>query len=493
MRLGTGLIGAMHCTEGLTLARLDASGAIDPSFGVVASDARSMSGASFSQPRRLLQPDGQGFLVVGSAATGLGAVVERRLASGQLDPAYGSNGRTRLTITGRVFDLSDADGSVDRLGRTVVVARVDNRSLGDENAFAVIRLRRDGRVDPTFGARGTRFVETGGFRAGDDEESGTPHVTHHPDNSITVVAAWADRSSSSSGDELGLVHVRLSPAGDIVPNSRRVIELPGQTGQGISSVVPGPDGTSLVAYNMYDGERARTAVVRLTRTGLVDPTFGSSGVATMTPDAAFSDEGLELEPSTNGGVIVAWRDYSNDFDRDAFIIARLLRDGSRDTAFGRQGVFRRNLPDDVAMTTTRSGEIVLAWTDVRASDGVFMTHVMRLDDRGRPDGAFGRGGVAAFPVDRVGRPLAVLAHGDRPDLLTEQFDSTHDVWRLTSGGAIDQRFGDRGRVVVARDIFSVGGLRHELVPGPGASSAVVTVPYTGRVEAVATVTVTRVR
>jgi hypothetical protein len=145
------------------------------------------------------------------------------------------------------------------------------------------------------------------------------------------------------------------------------------------------------------------------------------------------------------------------------------------------------------MTTTRSGEIVLAWTDVRASDGVIMTHVMRLDDRGRPDSAFGRGGVAAFPVDRVGRALAVVAHGDRPDLLTEQSDSTRDVWRLTPRGTIDTRFGDRGRVVIDRDILSVGGLRHELVPGPGAATTIVTVPYTGRSEAAASVAVARVR
>lgn len=493
LRLGTGLIGAVHCTEGLTLARMDTSGVADTSFGVIASDTRPTSGASFSQPRRMLHPDGTGFLVVGSAGSGLGVVVERRLANGQLDPTYGSSGRTRLTITGRVFDLTEADGSIDRLGRTVIVARVDNRSLGDENAFAVLRLRRDGRVDTTFGSRGTRFVEAGGFRPGDHEESGPPHVTHHPDNSITLVAGWANQASALGDDEQGLVHVRLSSTGAVMPNSRRVVVLPGQTGPGISSVVPGPDGTTLVAYNTYDGERSRTAVVRLTRTGLVDPTFASAGAVSLTPDAAYSDERLVVAPATNGAVVVAWRNYSNDFDRDAFIIARLLPDGSRDAAFGRQGVFRRNLPDDVAMTTTRSGEIVLAWTDVRASDGVFMTHVMRLDARGRPDSAFGRRGVAAFPVERVGRPLAVVAHGDRPDLLTEHIDSTRDVWRLTSRGTIDTRFGDRGRVVVDRNILSVGGLRHELVAGPGATTTIVTVPYTGRSEAPASVVVTRVR
>lgn len=123
-------------------------------------------------------------------------VVAHVLANGQLDPAYGSNGRVTLALGNTDTYTALA---VDATGRALL-ARC-NSSYAE-----VMRLRADGGVDSTFGANGTARLATD---AGSGSCQGIGATRVDTDGHILV---FGSRRSSSS-DPIFLFVARFTAAG----------------------------------------------------------------------------------------------------------------------------------------------------------------------------------------------------------------------------------------------------------------------------------------
>ena len=111
-----------------------------------------------------IQPDGK-FLVAGSGSTmitGFDFVVLRYNADGSLDPTFGEGG---IVVVDFGYTNDYATGvAVDSHGRVVVAGYSIDNQLGpsDDAVVWVVRLKADGRIDPSFDGDGKQTVDFGG-------------------------------------------------------------------------------------------------------------------------------------------------------------------------------------------------------------------------------------------------------------------------------------------------------------------------------------------
>jgi uncharacterized delta-60 repeat protein len=150
-----------------TLARYLPDGRLDPSFGAGGISRHALWADGGLVYDLIVQPDGK-LVAVGSAypceyldCIVFGAV--RYLPDGRLDPSFSRNGRTRVSF-GYGQHLAHA-ATLQGDGKIVVAGA--GRVLHDPpaSAFAIARFRRDGRLDRSFSGDGRALVRFGRGRA----------------------------------------------------------------------------------------------------------------------------------------------------------------------------------------------------------------------------------------------------------------------------------------------------------------------------------------
>ena len=144
------LLGGFSGPEGgnIQVARLNANGAFDTTFGTAGIAAVDFGGTEFGEAIAR-QADGR-ILVVGRSS-GAGAVVARLRATGVLDPDFGGDGRVTLPGGGGV------NAVLVQPDRNIVVAGNASGSA----TMTVTRLKPDGSLDTGFGSGGTTTVAFG--------------------------------------------------------------------------------------------------------------------------------------------------------------------------------------------------------------------------------------------------------------------------------------------------------------------------------------------
>lgn len=177
--------------QGLTgpfvVARYEADGGLDPTFGGGTGFVTGPDGAAFAVA---IQPDGK-IVVAGVADTPTGNLrVARYLTNGDLDPTFGTDGVVTGPAGPGLVGSSDrdfTDVAIQPDGK-IVVASNDGSDPFSPN-FRVVRYLSNGDLDPTFGTGG---VVTGpaGLVNGDG-------VALMPDGKIIVAGATSDAGSSS--------------------------------------------------------------------------------------------------------------------------------------------------------------------------------------------------------------------------------------------------------------------------------------------------------
>jgi uncharacterized delta-60 repeat protein len=210
----------------------------------------------------------------------------------------------------------------------------------------------------------------------------------------------------------------------------------------------------------------------LPSTAMLDPSFGAGGVVT---GAALAANGNSLTPQfaalqPNGNIIVAG---SSDLFEGA--VARLTPAGVLDPSFGSGGLAGLSsgpggltLTEVSALAVDSQGRILLAGSALTAA-GDSATAIVRLTSDGAIDTTFGTGGFASCPISifelknlAVGPGDQVLAAGT--DL--SQSQAAVDVVRYTAAGALDPSFGSGGEAVATYGSGSSGSTLADLVGLP---------------------------
>jgi uncharacterized delta-60 repeat protein len=369
-------------------------------------------------------------------------------APGDLDPAFGNTGRADLASTGQLWSMDlGQDGEVlfsgqneycyyyyggceliDFSGKLLSDGSLDTdfaAAFADSSLVYDTALQSDGKV-----------VATGLARSG----SGTSQVTKIqvtrllPDGSLDTSFGDGGRVTISDGTtstEIGRSVLvdgqgRIVVAGSRSSNLLVARLLPngtldagfGNAGTYLSSdvvelasalvIASSPDGYRLLAHLPQSSSRvpgSRCVVYALTESGVLEPTFGTSGVVVMS-DFDATRECSSMASQSDGRWLLGGvgQRFASPFGPSSpkSFVARIMPDGSRDDTFVAE---TGSLSDVTALAVGATGAVYVAGYDGSGSAGAT---ILRLFGDGLLDPSFGRGGTAIVEPETRRVQLATI-------------------------------------------------------------------------------------
>jgi uncharacterized delta-60 repeat protein len=285
-----------------------------------------------------------------------------------------------------------------------------------------------GHLDPTFGVGG---IVTTDFGDQSNSNVATANaVTIQPDGKILVgggvpskndfpVSAVARYNTNGSLDTtFGTGGIVTTPAIEDTPFTAIALQSDGK----IVAVAGG-----FTAF-----------VVRYTSSGVLDSTFGTGGMVTLSFINGPAESGVVVQP--DGNILVA--------DGSLF---RFLSNGQFDSSFGSGGTARTAGYPASGLALLSSGKILVA-SSVLGTSGF----ISQYDSNGRLDTTFGIGGQLASPGTAAG--LVLLGTGD---FLAGGSLTNNSVLPGTSGFAVSRCLG----VGVTDASFGINGGTVTSIPG----------------------------
>lgn len=402
LALGGLLVGASAGASPTTLA----PGTLDRGFGkggrVITTVGLPESGARAV----LIQPDGK-IVAAGFPGGYRGFALVRYKRSGSLDPTFGSHGRvtTRLvsdrTPTGPAWALArQRDGKIIAAGH------------GFPGTIALVRYSRSGRLDPGFGTGG--IVQTK-FSDSERHSVGAYDVVLQPDGKIVAVGAYLASQQGRLPDE-AFALVRYRSDGTLDPSFGTGGKVTTATGGVAHAVALQPDGKIVVAGSSERSSRA-FAVARYRTDGSLDPTFGSAGIVETRLGSPEPDGAWAVMLQRDGKIVVV-------VTRHVFTLVRYNRNGTLDSSFGSRGIVKTgfgagSFASAKAAALQRDGRIVVVGWYYRYPKWEFA--LARFRANGSLDRSFGVGGRvttsfrSAAPKTLRGREDSAHAVAIQPD------------------------------------------------------------------------------
>lgn len=319
--------------------------------------------------------------------------IARYLPNGSLDRSFGTDGKVRVDIGGQTPDRATAlalqpDGQIVVAGWSGSPAHVSDSDL------ALVRLERDGDLDPTFGVGGRAVTDVGRPAAADA-------LALQPDGKLVVAGSRLSPSNASNFLVVryhtdGKIDRSFGGTGWVATNLPSVMEF-------AHAVVVQPDGaivaggqagsTGEVGVSIFD-----FALVRHRSDGTVDSTFGGGGHVLVDFGPTDSVEDLALQ--RDGKIVAAGTAGNWLASRPArFALLRLRANGEPDPAFGRGGKVvtafaRGSRAAAVALVRDARGRLVVGGSHVtRGSSRRDAFAVARYLPSGALDRSFGRRGL----------------------------------------------------------------------------------------------------
>jgi uncharacterized delta-60 repeat protein len=291
-----------------TLARYDADGVLDATFGT-GGIVTTAIGATSQVAAILVQPDGM-ILAGGLADFGSGPrfALARYDSVGVLDPGFGTGGVVTTTIgsdaalRGMVL-LSD--GSILTAGYQTSGTRT----------VALVRYTSSGVGDVAFGAGGVRTTAVGTNSEASDIvqlNAGGFAVAGVSDNHILIIRYEADGDPDPAFGNGGVfIHEELDAS--------------------LTAIAARSDGRVLATgwYQPYGA-----LVVQLTADGALDPTFGGNGLLEAIGFVSYTDLLVRSDGLVLIGGFTFWPGTpSVPFPNSQFLVMRLESDGDTDPTF----------------------------------------------------------------------------------------------------------------------------------------------------------------
>lgn len=276
----------------VAVVRLKTNGALDASFEGDGKKLFSWGPIGRAQAV-VIAPNGK-ILVGGfSGPEGGNIQVARLNPNGLLDKSFGVDGKATVDFGGDDFGMAmarQANGRILVAGRSTAAGAV------------VARLRSNGALDPDFDGDGRVSLPGGGSANA---------VLVQPDRNIVV-------AGNASGSAVMTV-TRLKPNGSLDTGfgagGTATIDVGGLADLAAGAALQ-PDGKIVVAG--YTQASEDVAVARLTSGGMLDPTFGAGGKATV--DFGAATFGFAVALTANRRIVVAGQKTGND----DFAVARVI-------------------------------------------------------------------------------------------------------------------------------------------------------------------------
>ncbi len=267
------------------VAKLDADGSPDPSFGV---DGYRLLPGSYVHA---LARDSQGRLLVAGEHVEAGryrGAVSRLLSDGSLDPSYGSAGSVLLEPVNE-DDGSSLNALVLDASDRAIVGGVYEDSANFSSEFSLARLDADGQLDASFADAGWRIFRKPGDaslvngieRIALDAEGRILLGAHHDDGSGDIALLLVRLDANGADDPSFGSSGYFSPAG-----------LPPAWSHYASALQLLDDGKLLVAVSWGGGgTHENYLLLRVLPEGNLDTDFAEQGIFQfdLAPDGLWSD------------------------------------------------------------------------------------------------------------------------------------------------------------------------------------------------------------
>jgi len=336
--VGTTYTNNDYTGEDFALARYNANGTLDTSFGVQGKVKTDFPGLAAVASSVVIQPDGK-IVVAGGAFplfTFLGNFeIARYNINGSLDTSFGNGGIVTTHFPGGqgsyAFALAlQPDGKIVAAGTHFVNFSSDASSDTD---FALARYNADGTPDASFGSNGLVTTDFAGFN--DDVFS----LLLQPDGKLVAVG---DATTPSTYIDFALARYLPNGSLDASFGFRGKVRTDfGLNGldQARSAALQ-PDGKIVAAGTTISpsGASQRFALMRYTANGTLDRTFHRSGKQTIDfGSCCQSAYKVLLQP--NGRIVAVGYANTEASDSD-FLLARVTANGALDSSFGIGGKVR---------------------------------------------------------------------------------------------------------------------------------------------------------
>jgi len=275
------LVAAGSANGDFALARYNADGSLDPSFGTGGKVTTDFGTTGDTALALVLQPDGK--LVAAGSTSNFDCVLARYNADGSLDTNFGTGGKVTTTGFGASALILQPDGKLVAAGDLFTVATNDN--------FGLARYNSDGSLDSTFGAGGEVLTDFGG------EEFATALVLQ-PDGKFVVAGV------SSSGPDFALARYNTDGSLDTSFGSGGKVITAGFGSA--AALVLQPDGKLVAAGDGFLPLATNDdfGLVRYNPDGSLDTGFGAGGKV-LTDFGGANDAATSLVLQPDGKIVAA--------------------------------------------------------------------------------------------------------------------------------------------------------------------------------------------
>ncbi|MBL8343821.1 MAG: hypothetical protein JNN03_00105 [Rubrivivax sp.] len=351
---------------------------------------------------------------------------------------------------------SGLDTSFGTLGKVVdglpggarAIARQSTGHILATNGASLVRYHPDGRLDTSFGGGAGKVdnlltgtgAEVADLAVGGDDRIVVAGRILQPAKSppfyqMAAARLLPDGTRDASFGSSGMATFRLAGVGE---NATRVLMQPDGRVVLVGQATPlnGPGGQA----------NNDIAVVRLTTDGAVDASFGTGG-ATLA-DAFARDFAFAAALQPDGRISVAGRTSPDNAQPEDTLFTRLTADGAIEPGFGRNPAYSTLSDEAVDVALQPDGKLVLLVVGRSLNAEILL---VRLNGDGSADTAFGSNGIARRdigPHDDL--PRAVALQPDGKIVVAAQVSNgspvppSFAVLRFGSDGAVDATFGSDG-------------------------------------------------
>jgi uncharacterized delta-60 repeat protein len=321
------------------VARYNADGSLDTSFGSGGHTATDFGNSPDTAEAVALQPQANGtskILVAGLTASKKGieeCALARYNADGTLDTTFGTNGKVITSLGGNGGEWATAM-AVDSSGRILVAGYTNGNANVPGDAATLIRYTANGTLDTSFGSGG-KLITNIRVLAQADHSVG---IALQSDGKIVLASNTLDPATSTwefmtaRFNANGMADSTFGSGGVVATHLGTFDEFGGVTVQGDGKiVVSGSEGDSTSPLALY--------LLRYNANGSLDASFGTGGtVAVQAPGGKAIDvrgSGVAVQAD---GKILAGGEFGDATGQLVNLAAlRVNPDGSVDTGYGTGG------------------------------------------------------------------------------------------------------------------------------------------------------------
>jgi len=297
------------------LARYRSDGSPDSSFGNGGSLTTSFGGNFAAASALMLQPDGK-IVVAGTVdfnpdvpGSGLDFALARYNASGTLDSSFGKGGKVVFDFFGSFDQANTAVLQPD--GKIIVAGSASYDSVNQDIGFALARFNTDGSTDFGFGTGGKQITDF--FGAGAKANG----VVLQADGKFVVAGTASDSATRPNATDIALARYNSDGSLDagFGIGGETAIPFPVSATEQGNALAISPDGKIIVvgaAFKTF-ATPPDFAVTRYNSDGSLDTGFGNGGRIT-TDIAGGTDVAQAVAIQSDGKIVAAGRAFRSNFD-----------------------------------------------------------------------------------------------------------------------------------------------------------------------------------